>query len=76
VTSPDKTNPGDPAHQLRWRKSSFTSTSCVEIAEQGDLVAIRNSNHPDAGTIWFTRAEAAAWIVGCQAGELDDLARS
>lgn len=60
----------------RWRKSSHSgaSSSCVEVAEDDDRIAVRNSNHPDAGTLHFTRAEMAAWIAGCKAGEFDDLA--
>ena len=60
---------------LRWRKSSFSPDSqCVEVAETGpDTIAVRNSNHPDAGTLHFTRAEVSAWIKACAAGEFDDL---
>jgi hypothetical protein len=62
--------------QPRWRKSSFSGDqgNCVEVAHIGDGVAVRNSNRPDAGTVHFTRAEVAAWIAGCRAGEFDDLA--
>jgi hypothetical protein len=58
-----------------WRKSSYSGQqgNCVEIAGDKELIAIRNSNHPDAGTILFDRAEMAAWIAGCKAGEFDDL---
>jgi hypothetical protein len=62
----------------RWRKSSYSASSgaCVEVAQlDGGRVLVRNSNHPDAGTLTFTAAEMAAWIAGCQAGEFDDLAR-
>jgi hypothetical protein len=62
---------------LRWRKSSHSSGSseCVEVAQLADgTVLVRNSNHPDAGTIACTPAEMRAWIAGCRAGELDDLA--
>ncbi len=41
-----------------------------------DLVAragCRNSNHPDAGALVFTRTEMHAWIKGCKTGEFDDL---
>jgi hypothetical protein len=59
-----------------WRKSTYSgaSSSCVEVAEEDDRIALRNSNHPDAGMLHFTRAEMAAWIAGCKAGEFDDLA--
>ncbi len=36
--------------------------------------AVRNSNHPDAGVVLFTRAEMDAYIKGVKAGEFDDLA--
>lgn len=61
---------------LQWRKSSCSDLTgtCVSVAETDNgLIAVRNSNHPDAGTIFFTRAEMAAWITGCKAGEFDDL---
>jgi Domain of unknown function (DUF397) len=59
---------------LRWRTSSFTDNgTCVEVADNGDGILVRNSNHPDAGTLTFTRAEMAAWVAGCKAGEFDDL---
>ena len=66
----------DHPQPLTWRKSSFTGPNggtCVEIAETNTGVLVRNSNHPDAGTITFTRSELAAWINGCKAGEFDDL---
>lgn len=34
---------------------------------------VRDSKHPDAGYLVFTRAEMAAWISGVKAGEFDDL---
>jgi hypothetical protein len=59
----------------RWRKSTFSGaeSNCVEVAEDDGGIAIRNSNRPQAGTLTFTRAEMAAWIRGCKAGEFDDL---
>jgi hypothetical protein len=60
---------------LIWRKSTFTGQqNCVEMADAGAAgVAVRNSNHPDAGTLFFERAPLAAWLAGVAAGELDDL---
>ncbi len=59
-----------------WRTSSFSGNNgtCVEVAALPDEhIAIRNSKHPDDGTILFTPAEINAWISGIKAGELDDL---
>ena len=63
-----------------WRKSSFSgsgdkgSANCVEVAALSDgTIALRNSKHPEAGAVSFTRAEIAAWVKGCKAGEFDTL---
>lgn len=71
----------EPLAQIQWRTSSFTDSgtsnggTCVEVAALSDgRVAVRNSNHPDAGAVYFTRAEMTAWIKGIKAGEFDDLA--
>lgn len=62
---------------VAWRKSSFSNAtgSCVEVAPLADgRIAVRNSNHPEAGVVLFTRAEMDAYIKGVKAGEFDDLA--
>lgn len=72
----------NPLATIKWRKSSYTDQSgagnggtCVEAAALPDgRIAIRNSNHPDAGVTYFTRAEMSAWLKGVKAGEFDDLA--
>lgn len=65
----------DPSYRAVWRKSTFSGQNgdCVEVAEAGDLILVRNSNRPEAGAIEFTRSEIAAWVSGCKAGEFDDL---
>ncbi len=72
--------PVDRLPDLTWRISSFTEGqggnggTCVQTAALSNgRVAVRNSNHPDAGTVIFTRAEMAAWVTGVKAGEFDDL---
>lgn len=58
----------------RWRKSSYsddTGGNCVELAETDDGILLRNSNHPDDGALTLTRAELAAWLKRCKAGEYD-----
>lgn len=59
-----------------WRTSSFSvnATACVEVADAGNGVFVRDSKQPDQGHLTFTRAELAAFISGCKAGEFDDLA--
>jgi hypothetical protein len=62
--------------EARWRKSTFSldQGNCVEVtALAGGGFAVRNSNDLGAGALLFTRAEMAAWIEGCKAGEFDDL---
>lgn len=64
------------ATDLRWRKSSFSSTSneCVEVAEDVRGVLVRNSNHPDRGTLAVAPDAMAAWVAGVASGDIDDLA--
>ncbi|MEW1719508.1 DUF397 domain-containing protein [Streptomyces sp. NPDC093109] len=70
----------DSLAKAEWRKSSFSggsnggNTSCVETAALPDgTIAVRNSKHPEAGAVFFTRSEMAAWLKGVKAGEFDDL---
>lgn len=60
---------------MTWRKSSFSSAGndCVELAQIGDTVLLRDSKHPEQGHFIFTRSELAAFIAGAKAGEFDDL---
>ncbi|MGQ0772898.1 MAG: DUF397 domain-containing protein [Pseudonocardiales bacterium] len=70
----------DPLARAEWRKSSFSGSvgggggNCVELAPLPDgRIALRDSNHPEAGVLFFTRAETNAWINSCKSGDLDDL---
>jgi hypothetical protein len=57
-----------------WRKSSFSDNGkCVEIADNGGSVLVRNSNHPDRGAIAVAPAAMAGFVAACSAGEIDDL---
>jgi hypothetical protein len=57
-----------------WRKSTFSSpgNNCVELADTGDTVLLRDSKHPDQGYLTFTRAEMAAFVAAAATGQLDD----
>lgn len=64
----------------RWRVSSFTGGggngggTCVEVALlSDDRIAVRNSNRPGEGVVFFDRMEMAAWIKGVKNAEFDDL---
>ncbi|MCX4754448.1 DUF397 domain-containing protein [Kitasatospora purpeofusca] len=58
--------------QLNWQKSSYSgdAADCVEIAADGGLIHIRESDDP-AIAITTTKARLAAWIQGAKAGEFD-----
>ncbi|WP_030393566.1 DUF397 domain-containing protein [Kitasatospora purpeofusca] len=58
--------------RLNWQKSSFSGNqaNCVEIASDGELIHIRESDDP-AITITTTKAKLSAWLQGAKAGEFD-----
>jgi hypothetical protein len=58
-----------------WRKSSYSvnGANCVEIADTGANICVRDSKHPEHGHLRFTRSELAAFIAAASAGELDYL---
>lgn len=62
--------------RARWRKSSYSNGSgdCVEVADLPDgTIAVRNSKHPEAGTVFFTPSEMYAFLRGVKDGEFDYL---
>jgi Domain of unknown function (DUF397) len=55
-----------------WRRSSACGDAgCLEVASRDGLVALRDSNHPDAAPLVLTEAEWATFIIGAKAGEFD-----
>ena len=78
MTSADRSadrSPPAAASPDRWRTSSFSDRgNCVAVAHLDDgRVGVRNSNHPEAGTLAFPRAAVGSWIDAIKAGELDEL---
>lgn len=63
-----------PGHELNWIKASrsYASGSCIELAIDGDLVALRNSRNPHT-VLHYSRDELAAFLDGAKRGEFDHL---
>lgn len=62
---------------VEWQISTFSSDQgdCVAVARLGEgTIAVRNSNAPDAGVVFFTRSEIDAFLRGARAGEFDHFA--
>jgi hypothetical protein len=59
----------------RWRISSFSSGTgtCVEVAAHEGRVLLRNSVHPDAGTLTLGPVAVGDWLAAVRGGQLDDL---
>lgn len=56
-----------------WRTSTRSNGlgQCVEIAEVGDVVAVRDSKQPQGPVLVFTPEEWRAFIGGAKDGEFD-----
>jgi hypothetical protein len=57
-----------------WRKSSRSDNNggaCVEVADLGAHIAVRDSKNSDRPALFFTREEWAAFVGGVRGGEFD-----
>jgi hypothetical protein len=56
-----------------WRTSSYSGSNgdCVAVAENAGSVLVRNSNHPDRGTLSLSAHAMANFVAACAAGEWD-----
>ncbi|MEV6475994.1 DUF397 domain-containing protein [Streptomyces sp. NPDC051657] len=63
--------------EIQWRKSSKSSNAegsdCLELAEFGGEILLRESDNPDV-VVRTTRAKLRAFLGGAKEGEFDDLA--
>lgn len=64
---------GPSPEQGRWRASSHSASAgdCVEIAELGDMVGVRDSKDPNGPVIELTRSEWCAFVDAVKRGDLD-----
>ncbi len=61
-----------PTNHLQWRRSSrCASSSCVEVAQEGDLVMVRDSKNLETAPLKFTQKEWHAFLSGARNGEFD-----
>ena len=59
-----------PSH---WIKSSlsFSNSNCVEVADGGSTVLVRDSKNPGGPVLRFTPDEWSAFLRGVRNGEFD-----
>ena len=56
-----------------FKVSSLTGDKayCVAVAQKDGVVAVRDSNNPSKGTLYFDQEEWAAFVGGVKKGEFD-----
>lgn len=56
-------NRPDPAHAT-WRKSTYSGggNNCVEVADLGAVVAVRDSKDPDGPALTLHRSQWTAFV--------------
>ena len=58
----------------QWRKSRRSGSrggACVEVADLGDTVGVRDSKNPDDPGLAFSRREMAEFAARVKSGHLD-----
>jgi hypothetical protein len=59
----------------QWRKSSRSGSQggqCVEVADLGDVVGVRDSKNPDGPGLAFSRRDMADFAARLKSGRLGD----
>jgi hypothetical protein len=54
-------------------RSTGNGGSCLEARRRDDLIEVRNSTNPAAGTVAFTVEEWDSFLFGAKNGEFDRL---
>ena len=59
---------------MSWTKSSRCSAAhCVEVAERGDMIAVRDSKEANGRVLLFSRRSWREFVDAIDAGEFDGL---
>ena len=70
MSSNEAERPAQPA----WRKTSFcVSGECVEIAQRGDLIILRDSTQPHSTMLHYDVGRWRDFVRNIKAGTFDDL---
>jgi hypothetical protein len=57
---------------LPWKKSSASGTgNCVQVADCGEAIFVRDSKDPKGHVLAFTTSEWSAFLTGVRGGEFD-----
>ena len=60
--------------QPAWRKASFcASTECVEVAQRGDVVILRDSMQPSGTVLRYDVGEWRCFVRNIKVGKFDGL---
>jgi hypothetical protein len=55
---------------IKWRKSSASGlTNCVEVAQLGGQVGLRDSKHPDGPALFVSAETFTEFLAGIKAGD-------
>ena len=58
--------------ELRWQTAKGCSgANCVEVANDGDRILLRDSKNPQIAPMVFTRDEWAVFTEGVRVGDFD-----
>jgi len=63
----------DDLRRAQWRKSSYSGNTgnCVEVADLGSRVAVRDSKDPDGPRLVFSRVIWGAFVQSIKTGVHD-----
>jgi hypothetical protein len=57
-----------------WRKASFcASNECVEVAQRGDMIVLRDSGQPHDSMLRCAAEDWESFMRGIKSGEFDRL---